>query len=75
MLDALLRDGVVERESSSADRRVVIIRLTEKGRRQVRAKRRLVAEKRRLVYESLSPRERRDAVALLGRLAEVIEEL
>jgi DNA-binding MarR family transcriptional regulator len=75
MLDALSRDGIVERESSSADRRVVTIRLTGKGRRQVRAKRRIVAEKRRLVYESLSPRERRDAVALLDRLAEVIEEL
>jgi DNA-binding MarR family transcriptional regulator len=75
MLDGLARDGIVEREGSSVDRRVVTVRLTEKGVRQVRAKGKLVAEKRRLVYESLSPRERRDAVVLLGRLAEVIEEL
>jgi DNA-binding MarR family transcriptional regulator len=75
MLDALERDGVVAREASSVDRRVVTVRLTKTGRRQVRVKRKVVAEKRRLVYESLSPAERRDAVALLGRLAEVIEEL
>jgi MarR family transcriptional regulator, organic hydroperoxide resistance regulator len=75
MLDTLVREGIVERQSSSADRRVVSVRLTGKGRRQVRAKRKIVAEKRRVVYESLSPRERRDAAALLGRLAEVIEHL
>jgi len=75
MLAALARAGVVERRGSSVDRRVVTVRLTDKGRRLVRAKGRLVAEKRRRAYEHLSPRERRDTVALLGRLAEVIEEL
>jgi DNA-binding MarR family transcriptional regulator len=75
MLAALARDGVVERRGSSVDRRVVTVRLTDKGRRLVRAKGKVVAEKRRRAYEQLSPRERRDAVALLGRLAEVIEEL
>ena len=75
MLDALVRDGVVTRRGSSVDRRVVTVRLTDKGRRLARAKGKVVAEKRKRAYESLSPRERRDAIALLGRLAEVIEEL
>jgi DNA-binding MarR family transcriptional regulator len=75
MVDALARDGIVEREGSSVDRRVVTVRLTDKGRRQVRAKRKIVAQKRRIVYESLSPQERRDTAALLGRLAEVIDQL
>ena len=75
MLDALARDGVVEKRPSTSDGRVVTVRLTAKGRRLVRAKGKVVAEKRRRAYECLSPRERRDAVALLGRLAEVIEEL
>jgi MarR family transcriptional regulator, organic hydroperoxide resistance regulator len=75
MLGALARDGVVTRRDSSVDRRVVTVRLTDKGRRLARAKGKVVAEKRRRAYESLSPRERRDAVALLRRLAEVIEEL
>jgi len=75
MLATLARDGVVERRGSSVDRRVVTIRLTDKGRRLVRAKGKVVSEKRRRAYESLSPRERGNAVALLGRLAEVIDEL
>ena len=75
MLDTLARDGVVERRGSSVDRRVVTVRLTDEGRRLVRAKGKVVAEKRKRAYESLNPRERRDAVALLGRLAEVIDEL
>ena len=75
MLDTLARDGVVERRRTSVDRRVVTVRLTDKGRRLVRAKSKVVTEKRRRAYDSLSPRERRDAVALLGRLAEVIDEL
>jgi DNA-binding MarR family transcriptional regulator len=75
MLDALVRDGVAERRASASDRRVVTVRLTGKGRRLVRAKRELVSEQRRRVYESLSPEERRGTIALLGRLAEAIEEL
>jgi MarR family transcriptional regulator, organic hydroperoxide resistance regulator len=75
MLDALARGGLITRRSSSVDRRVVTVELTDKGRRVARAKGKVVAEKRRRAYESLSPTERRQAVALLGRLAEVIEEL
>jgi MarR family transcriptional regulator, organic hydroperoxide resistance regulator len=75
MLAALERDGAVERRGSKVDRRVVTVRLTAKGRRLVRDKSKIVAEKRQRAYESLSQRERRDAVALLGRLAEVIEDL
>jgi DNA-binding MarR family transcriptional regulator len=75
MLNALVRDGIVKRQGSSSDRRVTTVRLTDKGRRLGRAKGKVVAEKRRRAYESLSPKERRDAVALLGRLAGVIEEL
>ena len=75
MLDVLTRAGFVERRQSEVDRRVVTVRLTPRGRRLVRTKRDLIAQKRRTVYESLSQREREQAVALLGRLADLIEEL
>jgi DNA-binding MarR family transcriptional regulator len=75
MLDGLERSGIVERRHSTTDRRVVIVRLTGKGRRLVERKEKLVAAKRRALYESLSPSERRQVERLLGRLAEVIEEL
>jgi MarR family transcriptional regulator, organic hydroperoxide resistance regulator len=75
MLDSLERGGMIKRASSPDDRRAVNVRLTAKGRRLLEAKRRLVTGKRRALYASLSPSERKQAVRLLNRLAEVIEEL
>jgi DNA-binding MarR family transcriptional regulator len=65
----------VERASSPDDRRAVNVRLTRKGRRRLEDKRRLVESKRRALYDSLSPAERAQAEHLLGRFAELIEEL
>ena len=75
MLDGLARAGFVERRTSSADRRVVEIDLTEAGRRVVRRKRARMTAKRRALYESLAPAEREQAERLLRRLAGLIEEL
>jgi DNA-binding MarR family transcriptional regulator len=75
MLDALARDEIVTREHSTSDRRVVTVRLTPKGSRLVREKGELVSAKRRTIYRSLSPEEREQATALLGRLAEAVEQL
>ncbi|HEX8052016.1 MAG TPA: MarR family transcriptional regulator, partial [Thermoleophilaceae bacterium] len=67
MLDALVRDGIVTREGSTADRRVVSVALTAKGRRLVRDKAKLISSKRRAVYASLTEDEREQAIVLLGR--------
>ena len=75
MLDGLARAGFVERRTSSADRRVVEIDLTEAGGRVVRRKRARMAAKRRALYDSLAPAEREQAERLLRRLAGLIEEL
>ncbi len=75
MLDGLVREGIVERSHCKEDRRRVNVRLTAAGSRLLRAKRRTVAAKRRQMFESLTPVERRDAAALLGRLAGVMDEL
>jgi DNA-binding MarR family transcriptional regulator len=75
MLDGLERAGVVERRLSSADRRVVTVGLSPKGRRLLRRKEEIVSGKRRALYDSLSPAERAQAERLLRRLADVIEEL
>jgi MarR family transcriptional regulator, organic hydroperoxide resistance regulator len=75
MLGGLARDGIVRRKASEADRRVVTVTLTPKGRRCAEAKRSLVQEKRRQIYESLDPRERERAAGLLVRLAEAVDEL
>jgi DNA-binding MarR family transcriptional regulator len=75
MLDGLERDGLLTREHSPEDRRVVAVRLTDAGRKAVEAKRDYVNGKRRAVYESLSPNEREQAQRLLSHIAQVIDEL
>jgi MarR family transcriptional regulator, organic hydroperoxide resistance regulator len=75
MLDGLERAGVIERRHSTADRRVVTVRLTDAGRRLVERKRELVAFKRRALYASLDADERGQVEQLLRRLAQAIEEL
>lgn len=74
MLDGLTRDGVVERQRCTEDRRVVNVKLTEHGRALVQAKREAVSEKRREIYSSLDPAERKRAAGLLERLAEAIDD-
>ena len=51
------------------------IRLTAKGRKLLKEKRALITAKQELIYESLNPTERRQAEAILHRLAVAIEDL
>src|SRR5919201_5865949 len=69
MLDGLVRAGIAERRHSTADRRVVTVRLTAKGRRLMTRKEEVVDAKRRALFHSLNPSERRQVERLLRRLA------
>ncbi len=75
MLDGLERDGVVEREPSTDDRRRTIVSLTVKGKRLLAQQRRKNQEKKQRLYEQLSPTERRQTEVMLHRLADLIAEL
>jgi DNA-binding MarR family transcriptional regulator len=75
MLVNLERGGIVERTPSQADRRSVTVKLTPRGRRQLTAKRKRIAAKQRAIYESLNTTERRQAEAILHRLATAMEDL
>jgi len=75
MLDGLERAGIVRRNPSSEDRRVVTVQLTSKGRRVLARKRKWVEERRRALYDSLTPVEREQAERLLHRLAGLMDEL
>ena len=75
MLDGLERAGIVDRRPSQADRRCVTVELTSKGRRLLAEKRDLVTDRRRALHESLTPSERDQAVELLHRLSEVVDDL
>jgi DNA-binding MarR family transcriptional regulator len=75
MLDGLVRDGIVERNHSTTDRRVVTVRLTPKGRKLVTKKHQISLAKRQALYESLTPQERKQVEQLLPRLGAAIEDL
>jgi DNA-binding MarR family transcriptional regulator len=75
MLGHLERTGVVRRQPSTRDRRVVTVSLTTRGRRLLERKRAAVTERRRTFYESLPAAEREQSERLLRRLAELIEQL
>jgi DNA-binding MarR family transcriptional regulator len=75
MLDSLERDGYVVRERQAGDRRLVHVRITDEGRRAVKAKRARSAAKRAEVFSSLPPAERKQAARVLSRLAEAMDHL
>lgn len=75
MLANLERDGLVERSRSATDGRSVTVRLTAEGRSQLKRKRAVISKKQRAIYESLNATERRQAEAILHRLAAAMEEL
>jgi DNA-binding MarR family transcriptional regulator len=75
MLDILERDGYVERVRVAGDRRLVHVRITERGTAAVAAKRAAMAAKRAQVFASLPAGERREAARVLARLADAVEEL
>ena len=75
MLVNLERDGLVQRSRSATDGRSVTVCLTAEGRSQLKRKRAVISKKQRAIYESLNATERRQAEAILHRLAAAMEEL
>lgn len=75
ILDALEREGMVERSRGAGDRRCVTITLTSRGRRAVERKHRSLAERRRRLFEALAPEERPQAEGVLRHLAQIMQEL
>ena len=67
-IDALERAGLVERRTSSTDRRARVIAVTAAGRRKVAEGEALVAEVQADVLGSLPPRQREGLMAALQTL-------
>jgi DNA-binding MarR family transcriptional regulator len=73
-LSALERRGLILRVPGD-DRRSVRVRLTDEGQRELAQKRAVVRERLRGLHRSLDDVERVQAVALMARLADLIETL
>ena len=74
MLDHLADRGQVERLRSQTDRRVVVSRLTRKGRRQIEAKRQAWRERWELALEGVEEADLRAATRVLELLATAFED-
>lgn len=75
LIDDLERAGLLRRSRGDADRRTVLVSLTEAGRERLRRKQAQIARRRRSAYDRLEPEERRQSERLLRHLAEIIDEL
>jgi DNA-binding MarR family transcriptional regulator len=74
MLDHLAECGHVERVRSDSDRRVVVSRLTEEGRRQIEAKRAVWKGRWQEALAGLDSEQLRAATTVLERLGEMVDE-
>ncbi len=74
MLDHLAASGQVERVRSETDRRVVVSRLTEQGRKKIEAKRKRWQSRWEQVLSDVDAEELRVATRVLERLSAVFED-
>jgi MarR family transcriptional regulator, organic hydroperoxide resistance regulator len=74
MLEHLADRGHVERARSEIDRRVVVSRLTPRGRRKIEAKRAAWQERWQAALQDMGPRELRAATRVLERLSAAFED-
>ena len=75
MVEGLVARGHLARVPDGEDRRVVLLELTASGRALALAKRRATRQALKRIVAAVEPEERERAAALLGRLAEIVEEL
>jgi DNA-binding MarR family transcriptional regulator len=75
MLDHLADCGHVERVRSRSDRRVVVSRLTDEGRRQVEAKRAAWRKRWHEALDGLDGEQLRAATTVLERLGEMVDRV
>lgn len=75
LIDSLERAGLLERARSEADRRSVLVSLTDLGRAALARKEQELIARRMTIYKRLKPQERRQSEQLLRHLAEVIDQL
>ncbi|MBS1679633.1 MAG: MarR family transcriptional regulator [Actinobacteria bacterium] len=75
MLDELERDGIVTRVRSDADRRQVLVLLTDEGRAVLKKRRRLWLKRWETALADVPERDLEAAAEVLRRIAGLLDEL
>ncbi|HTJ80820.1 MAG TPA: MarR family transcriptional regulator [Polyangiaceae bacterium] len=75
IIDRMEREGLVTRERSTSDRRVVFIRLSDKGKEMAKAIRVEPMEIFRAVLSTLSKDDTKDLVRILGKLGKRVRAI
>jgi MarR family transcriptional regulator, organic hydroperoxide resistance regulator len=75
MLDHLERDGIVERHRGATDRRVVLVRLTERGRGILEQRREVWRARGAEALAGVSDADLRAAADVMHRMAALLDEL
>jgi DNA-binding MarR family transcriptional regulator len=73
MLDHLEADGLVQRNRSSLDKRVVLVSLTQRGGELVRERRKTLEGRWQQALSGFNDEELRTAAAVLERLSELLD--
>jgi DNA-binding MarR family transcriptional regulator len=74
MLDHLCASDLVERTRSETDRRIVVVKLTRRGRRKVEARKALWQRRWQEALEGIDEDELRNATAVLDRIGGIFSE-
>lgn len=72
--DELVKDGMVERTRSTDDRRVVHIRITDRGSEMVEQFRNVRRERIRSVLTKLGEEDANEFVRIFGRVVDILEQ-
>jgi DNA-binding MarR family transcriptional regulator len=74
MLDSLAASGLVHRERSERDRRIVLISLTDRGRRLIEERRARFEPRWLAALSEFTDEEVRTAAAVLDRVRQLFDE-
>jgi DNA-binding MarR family transcriptional regulator len=74
IVERLVKNGCLERERSDSDRRIVVIRLTDKGKKMVNELKTVVFGYIKRLYEVLDEEERRVIFKILAKIPEILNK-
>jgi DNA-binding MarR family transcriptional regulator len=74
IVERLVNSGYLNRDRNESDRRIVVVRLTDKGRILVDQLKSTIFEYIKLIYEALDDEERKLVFKIISKIADILEK-